>query len=125
MTIGKSKKAKAYELGKSGEQMALSYLQKKKYSIVERGFRFLRGEIDLIAWDGPTLVFIEVKTRWSSTFGYPEESVNSAKRNQIRRVAQGYLLKNRLDEVECRFDILTLTVDCSWTWSVNHIKDAF
>ncbi len=125
MILKKRKKIKAYELGKSGEDIAVEYLHKKNIRILDRGFRFLRGEIDLIAWDGPTLVFIEVKTRHKSHFGYPEESVNFAKRNQIRRIARGYLLKNMLEDVECRFDVLTLTIDDSGRLSFNHIKDAF
>jgi len=125
MIFGKSKKIRAYELGKSGEDAALEYLRREKYKVAARGFRFLRGEIDVIAWDGPTLVFIEVKTRKLSPFGYPEESVNPAKRSQIRRVARGYLLRNTLDAVECRFDVLTLTVDELTGWSINHIKNAF
>lgn len=125
MVFRKSKKIKAYELGKSGEDVALEYLRKIKYKITDKGFRFLRGEIDLIAWDGSTLVFVEVKTRNLSPFGYPEESVNSAKRSQIRRVARGYLLKNTMEDVECRFDVLTLTIDDSRRWSINHIKNAF
>ena len=71
------------------------------------------------------LIFIEVKTRHLSSFGYPEESVNSAKQSQIRRVARGYLLKNTMEDVECRFDVLTLTIDDSRSWSINHIKNAF
>jgi putative endonuclease len=125
MVFRKSKKIKAYELGRSGEDVALKYLRKNKYRIIERGFRFLRGEIDLIAWDGPTLVFVEVKTRHVSSFGYPEESVNAVKRKQIRRIARGYLLRNTFENVECRFDVLTLTIEYSGSWSINHIKGAF
>jgi len=125
MVFRKSKKIKAYELGKSGEDVALEYLRKIKYKVTDKGFRFLRGEIDLIAWDGPALVFIEVKTRHLSSFGYPEESVNFAKQSQIRRVARGYLLKNTMEDVECRFDVLTLTIDDSRSWTINHIKNAF
>jgi putative endonuclease len=125
MVFRNNKKIKAYELGKSGEDTALQYLHQQKYEILERSFRFLRGEIDLIARDGATLVFIEVKTRQLSSFGYPEESVTQAKRRQIRRVARGYLLKQKLAEVECRFDVLTLTVDASSRWSITHMKNAF
>lgn len=125
MVFRKRNKSVAYEVGRAGEDAAFEYLCKKKYKIIERGFRFLRGEIDLIAWDGPTLVFIEVKTRHVSSLGYPEESVTFAKRNQIRRIARGYLLKNTLEDVECRFDVLTLTIENSGSWSINHIKDAF
>ena len=120
-----TKKILAYELGKSGEDVAIEYLKKKKYKIVARGFRFLRGEIDIIALDGEALVFIEVKTRKTSPFGHPEESVTPAKRKQLRKVAEGYLLRNHIQDVECRFDVLSLSFDELEGYSVKHIRDAF
>jgi putative endonuclease len=121
----KAKKVLAYELGKSGEDVAIEYLKKKKYRIVEKGFRFLRGEIDIIAYAGETLVFVEVKTRKNTRFSQPEESVTSAKRKQLRRVAQGYLLRNHIQDVECRFDVLSLSFDELEGYTIKHITDAF
>jgi putative endonuclease len=121
----KVKKVLAYELGKTGEDVALDYLKKKKYKIVDKGFRFLRGEIDIIAYDDETLVFIEVKTRKSVKFGQPEESITPAKRKQLRRVAQGYLLRKHIQDVECRFDVLSLTYDELGGYTVEHFEDAF
>ncbi|MGD9346710.1 MAG: YraN family protein [Candidatus Aminicenantes bacterium] len=121
----RQKRVLAYELGKTGEEVAIEYLKKKKYKIIEKGFRFLRGEIDIIAHDGDTLVFIEVKTRQNTRFAQPEESVTLSKRKQLRRVAQGYLLRNHIQDVECRFDVLSLTYDEVEGYTVNHIKDAF
>lgn len=121
----KTKKILAYELGKSGEEVAIEYLKKKKYKIVNKGFRFLRGEIDIIAYDGDTLVFVEVKTRKSFRFTQPEESVTPAKRKQLRRVAQGYLLREHIQDIECRFDVLSLSYDELEGYTVKHIKDAF
>ncbi|MBM3284778.1 MAG: YraN family protein, partial [Candidatus Aminicenantes bacterium] len=83
--------SRSHALGRSGEQAAIDYLKSKKYSIVERGFRFHRGEIDIIAYDKNTLVFVEVKTRQSREFGLPEESVTPAKQAQLRRLAEAYL----------------------------------
>jgi len=123
--LKKAKKILAYELGKSGEDVAIEYLKKKKFKIVNRGFRFLRGEIDIIAYDGDTLVFIEVKTRKSIGFSQPEESVTPAKRKQLRRVAQGYLLRNQIQDVECRFDVISLTFDELEGYAVKHIQEAF
>jgi putative endonuclease len=120
-----AKKILAYELGKSGEDVAIEYLKRKKYKIVDKGFRFLRGEIDIIAYDRETLVFIEVKTRKSIKYSQPEESVTPAKRKQLRRVAQGYLLRNHIQDVECRFDVLSLTFDELEGYTVKHITDAF
>ncbi|MBN1224590.1 MAG: YraN family protein [Candidatus Aminicenantes bacterium] len=125
MRFEKEKKSRAYELGQSGEAIALSYLKKIKYRILEKGFRFLRGEIDLIALDGRTLVFVEVKTREKSLFGLPEESVTPTKRRQIKRIAQGYLLKHPRPEVECRFDVLAITFDMDGKHLIRHLKNAF
>jgi len=123
--LRKTKKVLAYELGKSGEDIAIEYLKNKKYKIIDKGFRFLRGEIDIIACDGETLVFVEVKTRRSTGFSQPEESVTPAKRKQLRRVAQGYLLRKHIQDVECRFDVISLTFDELEGYMVNHITDAF
>ncbi|HUU52902.1 MAG TPA: YraN family protein [Candidatus Heimdallarchaeota archaeon] len=123
--LKKAKKVLAYELGRSGEDVATEYLKKKKYKIVDKGFRFLRGEIDIIAYDDETLVFVEVKTRKSTRFNQPEESVTPAKRKQLRRVAQGYLLRNHIQDVECRFDVLSLTFDELEGYTVKHFTDAF
>jgi putative endonuclease len=123
--LKKVKKVLAHELGRSGESVALEYLKAKKYKIVEKGFRFLRGEIDIIAYDGRTLVFVEVKTRKSVKFSQPEESITPAKRKQLRKVAQGYLLRRNIQDVECRFDVLSLTFDDLEGYTVKHISDAF
>lgn len=123
--LKKTKKVIAYELGRSGEDVATEYLKKKKYKVVDKGFRFLRGEIDIIAYDGETLVFVEVKTRKSTRFSQPEESVTPAKRKQLRRVAQGYLLRKHIQDVECRFDVISVTFDELEGYTVKHITDAF
>ncbi len=112
-------------LGRIGENLALDYLKKKKFRIVEKGFRFQRGEIDLIAWDGETLVFVEVKTRSGALFGRPEESVTPAKRIQIRNLALGYLAKRRLEGVACRFDVVAVWAGRDGSPRLEHFKDAF
>lgn len=117
-------KISAFSLGRSGEDVALRYLLRKKYKVVARHFRMFRGEIDIIAYDRKTLVFVEVKTRRSIEFGFPEESVTPAKQRQIRKIAQGFLTKNRLANIECRFDVLSLEVN-EEGYSIRHIKNAF
>ena len=113
------------DLGRSGEEAAVVYLQKKKFKVVGRGFRFQKGEIDIIAYDGDVLVFIEVKTRRSFDFGPPEESVTPIKQRQIRRLAEAYLMLNGLGDIPCRFDILALLSDGPQGYRVHHITDAF
>jgi len=115
----------AHEFGKSGEETAARYLKNKKFRIVKRNFRFLKGEIDIIAYDRETLVFIEVKARKSKEFGLPEESVTPSKQRQIKRVAKGFLVKNNLHDVECRFDVLSLSFNEKNGYQINHLQDAF
>jgi putative endonuclease len=114
-----------YKLGKLGEDIVQKYLCKKKYKIAAKRFRLYRGEIDLIAYDGDTLVFLEVKARSKGSYGLPEESVNFRKQRQIRKIAEGYLALNNLDEVECRFDVVSLIFDDEGAYSLSHFKDAF
>ena len=114
-----------HKLGKLGEKIAQKYLQKEKFRIVEKGYRLYRGEIDLIAYDKETLVFIEVKTRGPGSLGLPEESVNIRKQGQIRKIAEGYLALNSIDDVECRFDVVSLIFDEIGDYSLAHFKDAF
>ncbi|MBR5997800.1 MAG: YraN family protein, partial [Deltaproteobacteria bacterium] len=78
-------------LGRWGEDLAAAYLQQRGMVILERNFRGKRGEVDIIARDGGDLVFVEVKTRRSDTFGTPQEAVNRRKQMQILHVAEIYL----------------------------------
>ena len=113
------------QIGRRGEEIALRFLRKKRYKILERGFRFLRGEIDIIARDRETLVFIEVKTRTGDLYGRPEESVTLAKQNQIRKLAVGYLSGRRMDSSGCRFDVISVRIAGDRKPHVEHFKDAF
>jgi putative endonuclease len=112
-------------LGLRGEEIACAYLKKKKYVLVTRRFRMFRGEIDIIARDGPTLVFIEVKARADESFGRPEESVTPGKQRQIRRIAQGYLVENPLGDASCRFDVISILFADGDDYRLEHFVDAF
>ncbi|MCK4337893.1 MAG: YraN family protein [Candidatus Aminicenantes bacterium] len=111
--------------GRSGEKMAEMYLKKENFQIIARNFRFLKGEIDIIALDQECLVFIEVKTRTKDTFGFPEEFVSRSKQKQIRRVAEGYLMLNPPEERQCRFDVIAITVEDTGQTVLQHFKNAF
>ena len=120
-----SNKYEPHALGKSGEELALQYLENKKYRIIAKSFRMFRGEIDIIAYDRKTLVFVEVKARKSRDFGAPEESVTPNKQRQIRKIAEGFLAKNKLQDAECRFDVISLLFADDKGFSIHHIKNAF
>ncbi len=112
-------------LGRRGEEAAARHLQKLRYKILDRSVRLLRGEIDIVARDGPTLVFVEVKTRRGLGFGSPAAAVTGAKRFQIRRIAQLYLAKRGLRNQFCRFDVISVLEDEDGGVRIEHLKDAF
>ncbi len=114
----------SHKLGKTGEKASLRFLENKNFRIVEQGFRFYKGEIDIIAYDHKTLVFLEVKTRRSHKFGFPEDALTTSKQNQLRKVALGYCTLHKIQDVECRFDVLSLTYEKKGH-SISHIKNAF
>jgi putative endonuclease len=112
-------------MGLDGEEIACRYLIGKKYDILARRFKMFRGEIDIVARDGETLVFIEVKTRADESHGRPEEAVTPGKQRQIRRIAQGYLVANPSPGVDCRFDVVAILVRGPDDCRLEHFIDAF
>lgn len=93
-------------LGAAGERAAERFLRRQRYTIVERNYRTPAGEIDLIALDGPTVVFIEVKTRTGSVYGSPFDAVDAHKQRQIIRAARHFLSAKRLLDRPARFDVV-------------------
>ena len=93
-------------LGAAGERAAEKFLRRQRYTIVERNYRCPSGEVDLIALDHSTVVFVEVKTRTQPGFGSPLEAVDPRKQRQIRRAAQHYLVEKRLHDRDARFDVV-------------------
>jgi putative endonuclease len=112
-------------LGLRGEEIACAFLENKKYAIVTRRFRMFRGEIDIVARDGGTLVFVEVKARADESFGRPEESVTPGKQRQIRKIARGYLVENPLGDAACRFDVISILFGDGNDYRLEHFVDAF
>lgn len=108
-------------IGDHAESIAESFLIKNKFKIIEKNFRTKTGEIDLIADDQGTLVFIEVKFRKSSDFGQPFETVTYKKQQKIIRTAQSYLQKQpKLANKACRFDVISIH-----NQDINWIQNAF
>jgi len=112
-------------LGRSGEDIACRYLLGRGYEILARGFRMFRGEIDIVARDGETIVFVEVKARADESHGRPEESVTPGKQRQIRRIAQGYLVGHPSPGVDCRFDVIAILFRGPDDDRLEHFVDAF
>lgn len=96
-------------VGRSGEDQAARHLSRLGYRILERNYRTVHGEIDLIALDGDTVAFVEVKTRTSDAYGAPELAVVPGKQRRMVKAALGYLKRMRLHQMACRFDVVAIS----------------
>jgi putative endonuclease len=99
------------ELGKLGEELAVGELTRRGYAILQRRYRTRCGEIDIIADDRGTLVFVEVKARADGEFGTAVEAVTAWKQRRLVRMAKIYLTVTRVSERPCRFDVVTIMLD--------------
>lgn len=112
-------------LGERGECAAARYLKRRGYKILARGDRLLPGELDLVALDRETIVFVEVKTRRSAEAGHPAESVNAAKQRRLTRLAVTFLKRHGLLERPARFDVVAVTWPEGSRPTIEHFKNAF
>ncbi|MFQ5585944.1 MAG: YraN family protein [Thermodesulfobacteriota bacterium] len=111
-------------LGKRGEEVAADLLKMAGYRVIERNFRCRGGEVDIVALDGKTIVFVEVKTRRSKEFGPPKLAVDGRKQRQLVKAALTYLKEKRLLNTAARFDVVGIVVRDDGH-EVEHIKNAF
>ena len=115
------------DIGRQGEELASRFLKRKGYRIIERNYRCRWGEIDIVAREGRTYCFIEVRTRRSLSLGLPEESITAHKQRQMVKAARAYLSKVELEECgyEVRFDIVSIVLSPPFSSRVEIIKGAF
>lgn len=111
-------------VGQAGEEMAAGYLRRKGYVIRARNYRVRSGEIDIIAQKDELLVFVEVKTARSDEFGAPAAWVDERKQRRIGRAAEIYLARNRIDDLDCRFDVIAVDLAMRPP-RIEHLEDAF
>ena len=97
-------------LGKLGEKLASEFLLKKGYQILEFNFKARYGEIDIVAQDTDTLVFVEVKTRIGDFYGEPVESILPRKMREVIKTAEFYILKNKIDP-DWRIDVVAISLN--------------
>jgi putative endonuclease len=112
-------------LGRRGEDLAHRYLRREGYTIVARNYRLASGdaEADLIAWDGETLVIVEVKTRTSGEYGPPDRAIGEDKRSHLRRIARAYARKTDTPLERVRFDQVAILA--TTTPEIQLIRNAF
>jgi putative endonuclease len=111
------------ELGKKGEQLAVDFLLKNNYEIIERNYRFDKAEVDIIARIKDTLAIIEVKTRSSTDFGNPQDFVKPKQIQRLVKAVDEYVNVNDLD-VEVRFDIIAIVKENN-NFNIEHLENAF
>lgn len=112
------------KLGKIGEEIAVHYLEKNGYQIIERNFRCRRGEIDIIAWGEDEIVFVEVKTRTSKICGNPAEAVTRQKKKHLYLTAEYYMMLRKIEEYPVRMDVIEIL----WQhhqYTIHHIRQVY
>lgn len=107
--------------GSKAEERAAAYLLKKGYRILRRNYRSKTAEIDIIAKDGPTIVFVEVKSRTSTAFGSPVEAVDAKKQKKMKQAALQFLCGGENEAAPARFDVIAISPG----GALEHITDAF
>lgn len=111
------------QTGQEGEAVALDFLLKQGYLLLHKNWRHSHHEVDLIMSKDEVLVFVEVKTRMSNTFGFPENAVTAQKQKTLAKAAAAYLEKFAPDK-SLRFDIVSVTRVPN-NWEIEHFEDAF
>jgi putative endonuclease len=112
------------ELGRLGEDLALKAIKRMGYKCIARNYRCPLGEMDLIARDGDTLVFIEIKTRRGKSLDYAKEAVDGRKKRQLSKVALAYMKENHCADVKSRFDVVAVNLG-GHNEEIEVVKDAF
>jgi putative endonuclease len=110
-----------YALGVIGEQMAAKYLTDKNYEIISKNVFYANvGELDIVAKDGQTLVFVEVRTRSDNMFGHPLETLTKAKQQKIVKASRRYIQEYKIPASSFRYDVIAILNE-----NIEHITNAF
>jgi len=110
------------QFGQLGEDIAVEYLKKKGYQILERNYRFGRVELDIVCMFDNEVIFVEVKIRTSDLMAYPEQAVGKSKQRNIRLAAENFVEENQIT-LPARFDIIAVVKGDKF--EIEHIEDAF
>jgi len=116
--------ARSHRFGKKNEKLATGFLKRMGYRILELNFRIPRGEVDIVAKDGDTLVFVEVKARRSARYGHPKYAVTPTKQRHLPIAALSYLKKTGNSNSRARFDVITIRYAGDIP-TIEHFRNAF
>ncbi|MBM3254971.1 MAG: YraN family protein [Candidatus Omnitrophica bacterium] len=112
-------------LGKSGEEIAVQFIEKNGYKVLFRNYKNRLGEIDIIAKERGTYCFIEVKTRSSDRFGLAQEALSPAKKRKLAQLALAFLKEKKLLDQKARFDVVAIVASPNGSIETELIQDAF
>lgn len=113
------------DLGRIGEDKAVAFLESRNMVILDRNYRFMRAEIDIVASTDREIIFVEVKTRRNRNFGEPEDSIDDNKKRQLFKVAGAWMHERRMEGAPARFDVVTVMNPGQSNEAINHIEGAF
>lgn len=115
------------QTGDKGEAVAERFLRQKGFQVLHQNYRIGHLELDLVCQspDGQFLVFVEVKTRQNLQFGHPAEALHAVKRDRLIRAAALYLDQKKMEEVKCRFDVVSIVMQQGEAIQIEHFEDAF
>ncbi len=119
-----SNKMSRKDIGKSGEKIAVKFLKRKGFKILERNVHLSFKEFDIIAMDNEYLVFVEVKAAASDSYGHPSEWISPYKRRHLINGARLYLNRNKIENTPVRFDVVTIVFD-KRRYEIDYLPDAF
>jgi len=111
------------DIGQLGEDIAVKYLESKKYKIVERNLKISYKELDIVAYEGDILVFVEVKTRLSQRYGGADDALFPKKSYQFKRAAEFYMDRHKIDTEDFRIDFISVNLKANRTADIRHHKD--
>jgi putative endonuclease len=113
------------ETGRAGEDIAARYIEEKGWTIIDRNYRFMKAEADIVAYDGKQIIVVEVKTRSGTGFGEPEESVDDRKKKQLYKATQAWLYERKMEGAPVRFDVIAVILKKGADPEIRHHEGAF
>jgi putative endonuclease len=118
-------RATTTETGKEGEDIAVRYLEEKQWTVIDRNYRFMKAEADIVAYDGKQIIVVEVKTRRGTGFGEPEEAVTEQKKKQLYKATQAWLYERKMEGAPVRFDVIAVILKNNADPVIRHHEGAF
>lgn len=113
------------EKGKEAEQIAASYLESKGWIVLDQNYFFERAEVDIVAFDNECIIFVEVKSRSNTYFGWPEEYIDEEKEKNIHKAAEAWMYERRMEGSPARFDVISIVQKNREAPEIKHFIDAF